>query len=47
MLTFRFVETPFCLTATATVDGDTVTVTSGWNASFGPTELPPLTGTVA
>ncbi|WP_426593313.1 serine hydrolase domain-containing protein [Cellulomonas sp. McL0617] len=47
VLTFRFVESPFCLTATATVDGDAVTVTLSWNASFGPPTLPPIAGVAA
>ncbi|MEZ0447044.1 serine hydrolase domain-containing protein [Cellulomonas sp. ICMP 17802] len=46
VLTFRFVESPFVVTATATVTGDAVVVGSGFNVAFGPTELPTLTGTV-
>ncbi len=46
VLTFRFVESPFCLTATVSVAGDDVTVQASWNASFGPRELPAFTGTV-
>ncbi|WP_051274793.1 serine hydrolase [Cellulomonas sp. URHD0024] len=46
VLTARFVESPFCLTATATVDGDAITVTTSWNASFGPRNLPPFRGTL-
>ncbi len=42
----RFVESPFTLTTTATIVGDRVTVAPSWNASFGPRDLPPLTGTL-
>lgn len=46
VLTARFVESPFVLTATATVDGDDVVVEGGLNVAFGPTEVPRLTGTL-
>ncbi|MBO3083177.1 serine hydrolase domain-containing protein [Cellulomonas fengjieae] len=47
VLTARFVESPFVVTATATVTGDQVAVDSGINVSFGPTTAPQLTGTVS
>lgn len=47
VLTLRFVESPFALTATVTVDGDAVTVAPVWNATFGPRDVPPFTGTVS
>lgn len=47
VLTCRFVESPFVLTATATLVGDDVSVAPVWNASFGPRELPPFAGKVS
>lgn len=47
VVTCRFVESPFVLTATASVSGDEVSVTSGFNVAFGPPELPVLRGTVS
>lgn len=46
VLTVRFVEAPFVLTATATVTGDDVVVDGGFNVAFGPTDAPRLTGTL-
>ncbi len=46
VLTLRFVESPFVVTATATFTGDDVVVESGVNVSFGPTTFPRLTGTL-
>lgn len=39
-----FHETPFSVTYTCHFDGDTLTVDGALNVSFGPTELPRLTG---
>ena len=39
VLTFRFVESPFVVTATATVTGDDVVVEGGFNVAFGPTTV--------
>lgn len=47
VLTFRFVESPFVVTATATVSGDALVVEGGFNVAFGPTDLPMLRGTVS
>ena len=44
VLTFRFVETPFCLTVTVTVEAPAVTLTGTWNAAFGRRDLPVLIG---
>ena len=44
VLTFRFVESPFVVTATATFDGEDVVVEGGFNVAFGPTESPPAGG---
>ena len=44
VVTFRFVESPFVLTATATVQGDDVAVAASWNASFGLRDLPTFRG---
>lgn len=46
VLTARFVEAPFVVTATATVTGDDVVIDGGFNVSFGPTEVPRLTGSL-
>ena len=46
VLTFRFVESPFVVTATATFDGDDVVFEGGFNVAFGPTESPRLVGRV-
>lgn len=46
VLTVRFVESPFVLTATATVCDDEVVVASAMNVGFGPTDFPTLTGSV-
>lgn len=46
VLTARFVESPFVLTATVTVSGDDVGVASAFNVAFGPAVLPDLRGTV-
>ena len=47
VVTCRFVESPFVLTAMASVTGDEVSVTSGFNVAFGPPEVPVLRGTVS
>jgi CubicO group peptidase (beta-lactamase class C family) len=47
VLTVRFVESVYVWTVTADVDGDRVTVTPRVNVSFGPTQWPPVAGSVA
>jgi CubicO group peptidase (beta-lactamase class C family) len=39
-----YIETPHCLTLSCTFDQKTLTVKQRWNVSFGPLELPILTG---
>jgi CubicO group peptidase (beta-lactamase class C family) len=39
-----YIETPHCLTLSFTFDQETLTVKQRWNVSFGPLELPVLTG---
>ncbi|MCB0115320.1 MAG: serine hydrolase [Caldilineaceae bacterium] len=46
-LKLYFIETPFSLTVDVQFQGDEVTVTFKQNVNFGPTEQPPLKGTVA
>ena len=46
VLTARFVESPFVLTATATVTEDDVVVGSRMSVAFGPTDFPTLRGSV-
>ena len=46
VLTCRFVESPFVLTATATVTDDDVVVEAAFNVAFGQTVFPTLVGSV-
>lgn len=46
VLTVRYPQTPFVWTVRVDVSGDRVTVRPSVNVSFGPTEMPVLTGTV-
>lgn len=47
VLTVRYPQTPFAWTVRVDVGGDRVTVRPSVNVSFGPTEMPVLTGTVS